>query len=123
MHQAVEDGVGECRVADRGMPMLDLQLTGDDRRAGAVPVIEDLQEIAAALVGQRGECPFVDDEHLGFRELGQRLEVAAIAASDGQSRQESSQTHIENGVALPARLIGESAGEIGLADALSLIHI
>ena len=94
----------------------DLQLTGDDRRAGAVPVIEDLQEIAAALVGQRGECPFVDDEHLGFRELGQRLEVAAIAASDGQSRQESSQTHIENGVALPARLIGESAGEIGLAD-------
>ena len=36
VHEAVEDGVGECRVADDAVPLLDGKLAGDDRRADAV---------------------------------------------------------------------------------------
>jgi hypothetical protein len=52
MHQAVEDGIGQRRVADRVMPMLHRQLAGDNGRARPMAVIEDLQQIPTALVGQ-----------------------------------------------------------------------
>ena len=32
--EAVEDRIGECRVVQPGMPVVDRQLTGDDRGAG-----------------------------------------------------------------------------------------
>jgi hypothetical protein len=111
MHQAVEDRIGQRRVADRGMPMLDLQLAGDDGRAGAMAVIEDLQEVPAAFVGQRRQRPFVDHQHLGLGQLRQRLGVTAIAAADGQRRQEARQAHIEHRMPLPTRLIGQGAGK------------
>jgi len=117
IHQAVEDRVGERLIADRDMPVLDRQLTGDDRRARTVAVVEDLQEVATALVGQWRQPPLVDDQDLGLGDLRQGLEVTAIAAANGQGRQESGQTHITHGVTLSARLVGERAGKKGLADA------
>lgn len=52
MHEAVEDRVSQGRIADRLVPVLDWQLAGYDRRARAVPVIEDLEQIPAAFVGE-----------------------------------------------------------------------
>ena len=46
MNEAVEDRVGECRVADGFVPVLDRQLAGDDRRAAPVAVLEDLEQVA-----------------------------------------------------------------------------
>ena len=46
MNEAVEDRVGECRVADGLVPVLDRQLAGDDRRAAPVAVLEDLEQVA-----------------------------------------------------------------------------
>lgn len=66
MHQAVEDRIGERRVTDCGMPVFDRQLTGDDCRASPMAIIEDLQEVAAALVGQRRQRPLVDDQHQNY---------------------------------------------------------
>jgi hypothetical protein len=36
---AVEDGVGQCRVADDLVPALDRQLAGDQQRAGVVAML------------------------------------------------------------------------------------
>ena len=43
MYQAVENRIGQRRVADGLMPMLDGQLAGDDGRPGAMSVIEDFK--------------------------------------------------------------------------------
>ena len=53
--EAVEDGVGDGRVGDHLVPVLDVDLAGDDGRAASVPVVEDLQEIAALIRRQIGE--------------------------------------------------------------------
>ena len=50
MHEAVEDSVGESRIADDLVPGIDRQLAGDQRRAGAITVLDDLHEVAP-LVG------------------------------------------------------------------------
>ena len=46
VNEAVEDGVGDGRVADDVMPMFDGDLAGDDRRATAMAVVNDLEKIA-----------------------------------------------------------------------------
>src|SRR5207249_11551367 len=51
MHEAVEDSVGEGRIADDLVPGIDRQLAGDQRRAGAITVLDDLHEVAP-LVGR-----------------------------------------------------------------------
>ena len=42
--EAVEDGVGEGGVADDLAPLLDRNLTGDDRGRALMTVFEDLEE-------------------------------------------------------------------------------
>ncbi len=51
MYQAVEDGIGEGRVTDGGMPFFDRQLAGGQGGAESVPVFEDFQQVTALLCG------------------------------------------------------------------------
>ena len=44
---AVEDRNGERRILGIGMPLLDRELIGDQRRLAVVAVVEDLERIAA----------------------------------------------------------------------------
>ena len=48
MNQTVEDGIGEGWVVELAVPIGHRQLTGDDHRAPAEAVIEDLEEVACA---------------------------------------------------------------------------
>ena len=47
MANAIGDGIGQGRIADGLVPMLDGQLAGDDGGGAAVPVFEDFQQVAA----------------------------------------------------------------------------
>jgi hypothetical protein len=40
VNEAVEDGVGKGGVADEGMPFVDGDLAGEDRRAATVAFLE-----------------------------------------------------------------------------------
>jgi len=60
MDQAVEDGVGVCRIADQRVPLIDGELAGDDGGAAAVAVLEDLQEVVASRGVERLEAPVVE---------------------------------------------------------------
>ena len=42
VNEAVKDGVGIGRVADKGMPFVDGDLAGEDRRAATVTFLDDL---------------------------------------------------------------------------------
>jgi hypothetical protein len=50
VNDAIEDGVGERRVADDLVPSVDRELPGNEDGACVVAVLDDLQEVAA-LVG------------------------------------------------------------------------
>jgi hypothetical protein len=70
---AVEDGVGQCRVADDLVPVVDRHLAGDDQRAGAVAILDDLQQIALLFGKQRFRTPVIDDQQIDPSELTQQL--------------------------------------------------
>ncbi len=75
--EAVEDGVGDGRVGDGLMPLLDRELAGHDGRAATVPIINDLQEVASLIRRQIGETPVVKDQQF---DPGYGLEQAGMPA-------------------------------------------
>src|SRR5262249_57058870 len=46
MHEPIEDGVGEGGFANEVVPGFDGELTGDQRRAAGVALLDDLHEVA-----------------------------------------------------------------------------
>src|SRR5208283_1324618 len=65
MHDAVEDGIADRRITDQFVPARHRDLAGDQQRALLVAVIDDLQEVAPLLGGQRFRTPVVDDQQPG----------------------------------------------------------
>ena len=85
MNETVEDGVGQRGIVQLSVPFGDRQLAGDDRRAPAEAVIEDLEEVA----GPRGidgrQAPVIEDQHLDAGEIAVRLRDGALAMGDRSS--------------------------------------
>ncbi len=81
MDEAIEDGIGDRRVAEIRVPLIAGQLARDDRRAGRIAILHHLEEILALDVGHSGEAPVIEDqdvdagqprEHGGVRPVGAR---------------------------------------------------
>ena len=88
MNEAVEDGVGICRVADESVPFVDGDLTGEDGRATAIAFLEDLVEVTTGAGVERFEAPIVENEELDAGETTQNAGIAAVtgaSASSGKS--------------------------------------
>src|SRR5215469_3297986 len=115
--EAVEDGVGQGGVGEGGMPGLDWELAGDHGGAKLGAVLDDLEEIAGLLDGDRGEQEVVDDEQGDAGELGEQALVAAVAAGHGEIIEEPRSACIERGVAVADGGVGERAGQEALATA------
>ena len=62
VHEAVEDGVGDGRVGDHLVPVFDVDLTGHDGAAAALPIVEDLEQVATLVRRDVGEPPVVEDQ-------------------------------------------------------------
>ena len=60
--EPVEDGVGDGRVGDHLVPVIDRQLAGHDGRAAIVPIVDDLKQVAALILRQGCEPPVVEDQ-------------------------------------------------------------
>lgn len=55
MEDAVADGVGEGGIAQVGVPVGEGELASEDGRAQLVAILEQLEEIGALRVGDRGQ--------------------------------------------------------------------
>ena len=64
VNQAVEHGVSNGRIADVLVPMRYRQLTGDHSGGAAVPVVDDLQQVAPLFGGEWRDAPVIQDQHL-----------------------------------------------------------
>ena len=82
---AIEDGVGQRRIADDLVPAVDRHLAGDDQRAGVVAILDDLQQIALLFGEQRFRPPVIEDQQIDPGELTQQLGVATIAAGQASA--------------------------------------
>ena len=74
--EPIEDGVGDGRVADQFVPVIDGKLAGDDGRGSSMP-IEDFQKVTPLVERERRKAPVVQDQELDAR---QPLEEAAVAS-------------------------------------------
>ena len=60
VHEPIENGVGDGRIGDCLVPVIDRQLAGHNGRAAVVPILDDLKDVATLLLGEGGEAPIVD---------------------------------------------------------------
>ena len=59
VYETVEDGVGDRGVCDQLVPVFDGDLARHDRRATAVAVVDDVEQVAALLRGERCQPPVI----------------------------------------------------------------
>ena len=62
MHQAVEDRVGQRWIPQGLMPVLDQQLTSDQRGAAIMAIFDDLEQVAPVLIAERREPSVIQDQ-------------------------------------------------------------
>src|SRR5215471_10469802 len=74
---AVEDGVGQGRLANQVVPAVDWDLASDQRGAAAVTVFKDFQQIVTLLGPERLETPIIEDQQLDAAERAHQPGVAA----------------------------------------------
>ena len=94
VQQPIEDGIGKRDLADVLMPVLDGQLTGDQRGAALVAILDHLHEVVALRAVQRLDAPVVDDQQVGLQKLPHQSCIAAVAVGDAQVFEQRRQTQI-----------------------------
>ena len=117
MDEAVEDGVGDRRIADDLIPAIDRHLAGEEDRPGIVAIFDDLEEIATLVGAERLGSPIVEDEEVDAGDLAQELGVATVGAREGQGGEQAGDAMIGDGEIVPACLMPKRAGEPAFADA------
>src|SRR5690348_2654097 len=117
VNEAVEDGVGVCGVADKGVPFVDRDLAGEDGRAAPMAFLEDLVEVSTGAGVERFEAPIVEDEELDAGETAQDPGIAAVTAGEREFGKELRNPLIENRAVVAASLVTEGASKPRFAHA------
>ena len=117
VNEAVEDGVGECWIADHVMPAIDRHLAGDERRRVIEAILDDFEQVAGLLRGEGFRPPIIQDEQFDPAEAFEQLAISPVATRQGESTKEAWNTLVKDGDILPAGLLAESAGKPAFAGA------
>jgi len=86
VEEPIEDGIGDGRLTDAGVPLVDRKLAGNDGRAGAMAIVHDLEQVIALLFLGGAGAPVVDDQYVDTLEAGEQSGVSAVGARGGGSR-------------------------------------
>ena len=87
-----------------------------DGRAAPVPIVDDLQEVAPLLGGERGKAPVVEDQQLGARQTLEEPCIAPITASERERIEQPGQAMVEDRAVVAAGLVTERASNPTFAD-------
>jgi hypothetical protein len=117
MDDAVENGIGQRGIAQVFMPAIDRQLTRDDRRSVAVPVVENLEEVLSLCVLEPDEAPIIKNQDVDARKAGQHGRVRAVTMGERELGKEARNPSVDHAMIVAAGLLAERTREIGLADA------
>ena len=109
MDEAVQDRVGQGRIPQSLMPVLDRQLTGDHRGPAIMAVFEELQQVAAVFITERGQAPVIENEDIGLGQGRHELPITSIAFGDRKFLEEPGEPEVEHRQAFPAGLMAQGA--------------
>ncbi len=108
---------GERRVAQRLVPVAHGDLTGDDRRAQRVAVLDHLQEVGALDRGERAQGEVVEHEDIELGPRRQEPRQPSVGARQGQLVEEAWDAQVQRAVDPAQGGLGERAGQVRLARA------
>src|SRR5271169_123081 len=111
VHEAVEDGIGDCRIDDHLVPVIDGELTGHNRRAAAMAIVDDFEQVAALLRGQWRQPPVIEDQKLDTGEALEEAYIPSVAARQCKCVEQAWYPIIEHRSIITACLVSERAGE------------
>src|ERR1700747_2963144 len=104
VNEAVEDSVGVCGVADKGVPFVHGDLTGENGGAAPIAFLEDLVKVTTGTGVQRFEAPIVEDEELDAGKAAQDAGIATVTAGERELGEEFGNPLIENRAVVAAGL-------------------
>jgi len=116
VHQTVEDGICNRRIANLCVPGGDGDLAGEQHRARLVAGVADFEEVSALGFGQRRHGPIIDDQYVDVTELIEMLGVAAVGARGGQVAEQFGGFQEQRGVPVAASLLCDRPRQPGFAD-------
>ena len=117
VNETVEDSVGVCGVADKGVPFVDGDLTGENGRTAPIAFLEDLVKVTTGTGVQRFEAPIVEDEELDAGETTQDAGVATVTAGERELGEEFGNPLIENRAVVAASLVTQGTSKPRFAHA------
>ena len=95
VQEAVKDCVGEGRVADVFVPMLDGELAGEERGACADAIIEQFEEVGALARTDGGDRKIVDHHEVHLGDGSQALAEAAIGVTQAEFIEQARGAQVE----------------------------
>jgi len=113
----VQDRVGEGRIVQPRMSLVDGELAGDQGRLRADAVVEQLEQVGSLGGLRRGAGEVIEHEDVDARELRQAPAEAAVAVRHAQILQQPSGARVEHAEAAARGLMRQSASQPGLAGA------
>src|SRR5204863_7826737 len=99
------------------VPMIDGELTGHDCRAAAVAIVDDFEQVAALLGGQRCQPPVIEDQKLDTGEALEEADIASIAACQRKCVEQAWYAMVEYRSIVAAGFVSDRASEPTLAGA------
>jgi hypothetical protein len=106
MNEKVENGIGQGGMPNGVMPVLNWELTGDNRGAGAVAIFEDFEQIVAVVLTEWRSAEVIQDQQIDLDPTGREFGIAAIAFGDGEVAPEAWQAQVVSGIALAIGSMG-----------------
>jgi hypothetical protein len=98
------------------MPVLDRQLTGDNRGPAVMAIFEQLPQVAATVITERRQAPVVEKQYVGFGQGRHALHIPAIAFGERELLEEPGQPQLEDRPALTAGLMPQGARQPSFPD-------
>ena len=78
-----------------------------------IAVIHDVHEVMTLGGVECLHAPVIDDEQAGVGGLVEECVVAAVGLGLGECQEQARQAVVAGGIAVPAGLVSEGAGEVG----------
>ena len=79
--QAVEERAGEALFAERGGPLIERQVRGDDGGAALIALTDQFEQQLGAGLSERDKAQLIDDQQLVAGELPLQTQEALVSAN------------------------------------------
>jgi hypothetical protein len=109
--EAIEDGIGEGRIADEIVPRFDGELAGYQRRRAAMPILDDLHEIVALASVEAVGTEVVEDQQIDLGQHSEETTEAAVAMGELELCEEARYAGVVCPISLAAGPLSKGAGE------------